>query len=454
MVSSLSSSKKRSASAGKKRAVAITPSSEELGTIASLEAKLTSPKYNPNPLLELLSRTRYSSAEVVHKAIWSLYRVFAKFIADGRLQRVPNRRSGDADGGTDGASVAADTANQVVHWVEQRFQEYVDSLSGLLRDSEPSLRASSIKILVNLLQPLSASISTTSGSSVIAIPHLRRLLDALLFPTPSLRGAKSVKPSGGPSWKSVADNQYKPGGEDAVDGEVPKDVLDVVVKHLTDYDDLRWAFFREVSSIIESYTPTSHPIPSTLAATTLALLLPLNNLPQKADDINEFFIPELATRPAGLSKSKKPKSSEEDGREKKKGKPPAGNVTPDWMAYYESSEDESDDEELISKKRKRGEKKADVKPGGGKRGMHAQIWSVESHRKGFTSAWLGLLSLPMNDAQIRSVLLVLHSTIFPNLVRGRVLRITDWLGSICDRGGPLALLSLNGLFMLIMQYNM
>jgi hypothetical protein len=123
--------------------------------------------------------------------------------------------------------------------------------------------------------------------------------------------------------------------------------------------------------------------------------LPLNNLPQKPDDINEFFIAELATRPAGLSKSKKAKTSVvEDGEKKKKGKAPAGNVTPDWMAYYESSEDESDDEDLVNKKRKRGDKKAEVKTGGGKRGMHVQIWTVESHRKGFTSAWLGLLSLP------------------------------------------------------------
>jgi hypothetical protein len=82
---------------------------------------------------------------------------------------------------------------------------------------------------------------------VIAIPHLRRLLDALLFPVPSLRGAKSVKSKLGSSWKSLADNQYTPVGEDAVDGELPRDVLDVVVKHLVDYDDLRWAFFREVS---------------------------------------------------------------------------------------------------------------------------------------------------------------------------------------------------------------
>jgi U3 small nucleolar RNA-associated protein 19 len=50
--------------------------------------------------------------------------------------------------------------------------------------------------------------------------------------------------------------------------------------------------------------------------------------------------------------------------------------------------------------------------------------------------------------------MVLHSTIFPNMVKGRAIRIADWLGSIVDGGGPLALLSMNGLFLLIKDYNL
>lgn len=60
----------------------------------------------------------------------------------------------------------------------------------------------------------------------------------------------------------------------------------------------------------------------------------------------------------------------------------------------------------------------------------------------------------LTKEETRAILLVLHSTIFPNMMKGKVIRITDWLGSLCDRGGPLALLSLNGIFVLIRDYNL
>jgi U3 small nucleolar RNA-associated protein 19 len=60
----------------------------------------------------------------------------------------------------------------------------------------------------------------------------------------------------------------------------------------------------------------------------------------------------------------------------------------------------------------------------------------------------------LSQPETRSILLVLHSVLFPNLIRGRVVRITDWLGGLCDQGGPLALLSLNGLFILMSKYNL
>lgn len=40
----------------------------------------------------------------------------------------------------------------------------------------------------------------------------------------------------------------------------------------------------------------------------------------------------------------------------------------------------------------------------------------------------------LSVSETRSILLVLHSTIFPNMVKGRVVRMTDWLSTLCDRG--------------------
>ncbi len=137
-------------------------------------------------------------------------------------------------------------------------------------------------------------------------------------------------------------------------------------------------------SIIESFTTTSTSVPPSLATTTLSLLLPLQNLPQKTEDINEFFIPTLSTPPSGFQPTKKLKTAEGEKKDKKK-----PGVADDWMAYYESSEDSSDEGTAGSAGGK-GKKRKRVN----RRGIHWSVWSVESHRKVFTSAWLGLLSLP------------------------------------------------------------
>lgn len=64
----------------------------------------------------------------------------------------------------------------------------------------------------------------------------------------------------------------------------------------------------------------------------------------------------------------------------------------------------------------------------------------------------GLSSL--STSETRSILLVLHSNIFPNLAKGKIIHVTDWLGGLCDQGGVLGLLSLNGLFVLMRDYNL
>jgi hypothetical protein len=120
-----------------------------------------------------------------------------------------------------------------------------------------------------------------------------------------------------------------------------------------------------------------------LTASTLSLLLPLQNLPQKTEDINEFFVPPLSTPPTGFQPTKKSKTGATEGEKKEKKKP---GVADDWMAYYESSEASSDEDAASGKGKKRKREN--------RRGIHWSVWSVESHRKGFTSAWLGLLSLP------------------------------------------------------------
>lgn len=65
-------------------------------------------------------------------------------------------------------------------------------------------------------------------------------------------------------------------------------------------------------------------------------------------------------------------------------------------------------------------------------------------------AWLAVLRLPMNRSTVKEVLTVLHARIIPAISKPQVLM--DFLVSAYDHGGSVALLALDGIFVL-MQYH-
>ncbi|GHJ86489.1 hypothetical protein NliqN6_2891 [Naganishia liquefaciens] len=437
----------------------------QIAKVTEYESQLTSStkktEFNPNPLIPLTALARHNSPEVVHKAVWALYRAWVKILTDGHL--VPTAAGGQADvtrpkhEEKDDSPEAAAAAVQ--KWMMERLREYQEILAGLLRDSEPSLRKSAATLSFSILPPISVSLSNQVGKQIVSMPHVSQLLQSLIQETHSLRGAKPSKKASTSSdstaqrWVVVEGNQYHFKGQ--VETELlPSDVVDEVTRKLAEYDDLRWAFFRELSTYLQTLSDSGEiaSVPPHVTSNILALLLPLSNLPREAEDINTFYFQHLSISPLG--KNKKAKAA---GPKRNPAKTGSGQ---DWMAYYESDdEDDSDDDEdkividpKTGKKRKRGKAAGlDKKV---KKSILGQVWSVESHVRLFTDCWLGVLNLPLSVPETRSILLVLHSTIFPNMVKSRVVRMTDWLSTLCDRGGPLALLSLNGLYILMTGYNL
>jgi hypothetical protein len=120
----------------------------QIAKITEYETQLTSAakktEFNPNPLIPLTALARHESAEVVHKAVWALYRAWVKILSDGHLVPTPAGGQGDAartkSGSEDESPEAAAAAVQ--KWMMERLNEYLEILAGLLRDSEPSLRVS------------------------------------------------------------------------------------------------------------------------------------------------------------------------------------------------------------------------------------------------------------------------------------------------------------------------
>jgi U3 small nucleolar RNA-associated protein 19 len=183
----------------------------------------------------------------------------------------------------------------------------------------------------------------------------------------------------------------------------------------------------------------------------LSQLLPLTNLPKLQGDINTFFVPAFSSTPSAVPTSKKLKigSGESKVRKGKKGKGKGEvDATPEWMAYYESSE--SEDETKSGKKRSLSGRSAQLS-------VHASIHSIPSHQNMYTSLWEAVLgTVPLDEAWTRKILVGLHGEhgIFGHMKPERRFRVADWLGGLVDRGGALAMLAMNGLFVLMTQYNL
>jgi U3 small nucleolar RNA-associated protein 19 len=284
---------------------------------------------------------------------------------------------------------------------------------------------------------------------------MRLIVRQLLFPSASLRGAELSKKSG--TWKIVADNQI-----DLEEGVLPEVMIELVDQEFwAKYDDLRWAFFREASYIIQNEA-RSLPHPSNL----LSQFIPLTNLPKLPEDINAFYIPSLADAPSTSSNSsKKPKKNSTaegkrvKGKGKGKGKGKEGDLdsTPDWMAYYDSDSG-SEDDASANGLAKAGTKRSRTRSS---RTSHmsilAGIHSIPSHQAVYTQLWETVFShVPLDVSWTRKILVGLHGTkgILGHMKPERRVRVADWLGSLIDGGGANAMLAMNGLYILMTQYNL
>jgi U3 small nucleolar RNA-associated protein 19 len=172
------------------------------------------------------------------------------------------------------------------------------------------------------------------------------------------------------------------------------------------------------------------------ASNLMNQLVPLTNLPKVKADLNTFFIPTLSEPPTSQS-----------GPKKGKGKEKEIDATPDWMAFYDSSSEAEDDEPAKAGKRKRTSHMS----------IHASVHSIASHQTVYTTLWETVLGqVKLDDIWIRKVLVGLHGDkgILSNMKAERRVRFTDWLGSLIDGGGANAMLAMNGLYVLMTQYNL
>ena len=123
---------------------------------------------------------------------------------------------------------------------------------------------------------------------------------------------------------------------------------------------------------------------------------------------------------------------------------------PEWMATYESESD-SDTAEATTKGAKRPRTRTT------QLSVHAAIHSVPSHQALYTALWESVLAkVPLDDGWTRRILAGLHGErgILGHMRPERRVGVADWLGALVDRGGANAMLAMNGLFVLMTQFNL
>lgn len=179
----------------------------------------------------------------------------------------------------------------------------------------------------------------------------------------------------------------------------------------------------------------------------LAQLLPLTNLPKVQVDLNTFYIPSFSLPPK--SSSKKAKSTTPESKKKKSKKTDEEiDKLPEWMASYDSPSEEEADVPTGSKR---------TLGRTGSLSIHGQIHSLHSHTTLYTTMWETVLStIQLDENWTRKITIGLHGSkgILTHMRPDRRVRVADWLGGLVDRGGALAMLAMNGLFLLMTQYNL
>jgi U3 small nucleolar RNA-associated protein 19 len=127
------------------------------------------------------------------------------------------------------------------------------------------------------------------------------------------------------------------------------------------------------------------------------------------------------------------------------------------------SDSDSDREEVLSSKTKKrslqqisstvaATKNDKKKKKRSKLSLASQVFVAECHAKEFSKAWILLLSFPMSQKTVKLILKHLPDNVVPHLQSP--LLLADYLSTTVKRGGIVAILAIESLFQMIVQYNL
>ncbi|KAM0748140.1 CBF-domain-containing protein [Meredithblackwellia eburnea MCA 4105] len=355
------------------------------------------------------SNTDESSRQSVHTAFHSLKSTFQALVNAGRIHGTSAVSNNDKQ---DKARL------KVKQWLVSNYNDFVSNAAQLaVSHWDNGVKASILTGLMSLIRTESAFLTSLHPQKQHQWPHesFRLIVRQLLLP-------------------SHSNNQL-----------LPDEAKVEWLKYWNKYDDIRYYFFKESAAYTSSYQASSpNSQLQSLANNILAHLESLTSMPTSSSELDEWWSsapkaltgPDSRTVASGRKRrklnSRLPKVSAEDEEDD-------GSTG----IFDSSSEEESDAEATTSSKLKLSAK--------ARRRLLPPLLQLSAHRKVFQECWMSLLQLPLSEAEMKRVLVILHRSVLPHFVEAR--RLGDWLSDCTTAGGTIAILALNGLFTLMTKHN-
>ncbi|KAJ1921246.1 Maturation and nuclear export of 40S ribosomal subunits interacting protein [Mycoemilia scoparia] len=329
---------------------------EKVKQIREWERKVRDSTKNSNDLLNIIKEAKGEIPDVVYPAIHALSRIFSKFLDEDKMKKPKEKRNTDNED-----SAVTDPQAEFSIWLRANYKEYVGILFSLFNHPEATMQTAALKLLLLLVQKESAFQSRADNSYNFENMLYMQIIQAIL---------------------------QSPKASDLL-------LRTFVDSYLTEYDDLRFYFYRSLGRIVVSDNLATKNKDKSKALSKI--------LTQEEKDAQTRNLYQLMM---GIRSF------------------PGEDFTPSlfWVTPHKDSN------------------------------KSGNVFQGAFYRKSFSDAWLVLMGLPLSNEMYKQILLVLHKRILPYMPDPTLLM--DFLTDSYNAGGPISLLALNGLFTLIVDHNL
>lgn len=423
---------------------------------SSLETRLTTlyaalaNSSDLNPLIDLTDvlgthlLQRYTEKHVLalRKGIQFLVRSLQALLKEGRIPVTNVSEDGSLLLTSKRAEGQSEAQIAVTQWLQTRWNDAIQLFCQLLACQDEETRLLALHSLMALQRDASSALSAIPSSSTNS--KLRgqwsrtpwnSLMMALLY---------------GPPARGSGVRQH------SVSADIASEFTD---KYLQEYDDVRYAFCKFTSDVLQRKGVSSEQIPQLARANVVQFMFGLTAIPTKDEHLNTFLVKELevSKKKQGLGSAKMHGDDASDEDES----------VEDWFSDSDGEGSGPSGKSLAAGLGSAARSTLDARSS--KRRLRRNppfadaVHSLAAQRAAYSRAWLSIL-LPtsgtdgqpiggtLNVSMTHEALVRMHAQIMPHLAKPNLLH--DFLVDALDAGGATALLALNTLFTLMTKHNL